>query len=222
MWRVIKAEIIYQQKSLVFLEFLGILIMSLALSVNRSYLSYFTPSYLALSTPYFLFVNAGKENRFRFLAQLPVGYRRLALYRTLIVVISILLYWITFWIFHKLVNPSLLRPATDYMTMAGLVLFIYAAAFFIRDGFRQKIIHNGLTREKIAPYFILLLVVVQVWLLVSLFLKPKGYFHLGTFIDVMIAHHPFQNGRIGLVIFIVGCITTILSIFSYERSKIRY
>ncbi len=225
MWSLLRIEIRYQFYILLWIIVvaLGVVLVS-ALLRNYSIIN-FTLSYSAFITPYFVFINANKENRNRRYATLPIALRHIALYRIVLVIFSMAMFGVLYWLLQKLILKSELAELRDILLIAGLTLFIYGISYIYRDLFREFILRKGITREKVAPVLILIAIILQLAILAA-FLQAKAGnnsgFHIGRILDWLITHFPFRGQAGHINAFIVGNVLGIISIFTFERSKVRY
>ncbi len=224
MWHLLKTEILYQKKNMFLFFIISFFVMAFAIAVHRPYLAHFIPFYMATFTPYSLLINANKEHRNRLFVSLPLTLRSLACYRMMLLLLSLVWYSLLFFGFYALAYTPFLVPIRHVVTFSSFAVLLYAFSYLIRDLFREGILRKNITREKVAPFLILLLILIQVWLAYALIVSRTGktVYHIGNLVDWLVVNFPFagQWGFVKALIpaFVLGCI----SIFTLEQSKVRY
>ncbi|MBN1479351.1 hypothetical protein EH223_16150 [candidate division KSB1 bacterium] len=222
MWSLLKTELTYQKNTLFFILAFHVALIIYSFFTTVAWVFYFWPFYIACFLPYGLFINAAKEKRTIVFAKLPLQSRALALYRIVIVLIFTLFllgtYYTLLAVAHREFNPDLKKV----LVMTGLIFSIYGFAYIYRDLFREFILRHDLTRERVAPYLVLAGIILQIGLIFALFAKPSNSSGLDAVMEVLIHKNPLLGESGHLWAMIPGIILILISLFTFEHSKVRY
>jgi hypothetical protein len=225
MWRLFQIEIQYHYRSILLLVAINVIILAIDTITKNPAVSSFILPYTAFITPFVIFKNSAKEHKSRFYPTLPISLRAVAVYRVFLVVFSMAIFYAVYigWQLFVLKQSDIHFGMA--IVIAGLTLSIYGIGYIYRDIFREFIIRKGITREKVAPVLILIGIVLQVWLLVTFLQTKSGNeadWHIGHAIDWLIANFPFRGQTGPMKSLITGSVLALISIFTFERSKVRY